>query len=358
MRFAIMGAGGVGAYLMTMKYSRGAEFEADRYGIKYMAAAGYDPRAAVQLQETFLRLSKNKAPGWISGLLATHPPSQARIDANRETAAQYPEGGKIGQEEYRDAIQPLVDAAPAYDAMKDGYKALKKQEYENALSAARKAVKMEPVEPHFHALAAKAHLGRRDSRRARESLERAIQLNDAYYEYHLLLGRLERSEGRNIRAQRALEKSISLLPTASAHYMLGDLAIEAGAQNDAIKHFRVAASSKSSDGQKSRVMLARLEMGEHPTRYLKVSTTLSKKGYLRVAVKNTSPVDVSTCRMSVFSSSTGRWQTVNFASGVPAHRSAVVNTRIGPFPDAAATKGNIKLKFDSVVVAGDESRRR
>jgi predicted Zn-dependent protease len=354
----IMGAGGAGALLMTMKYSRGAELEADEYGVKYVSASGYDPAAAVQLQETFLRLSENKDPGWISGLLATHPPSQARIDANRKTAALYPAGGRIGREAYRAAIKPLLESAPAYESMEDGYKALKKQDYDDALSSARRALSVEPREAHFHALAAKAYIGLQNKRRAREEIDRAIELNDAYYEYHLLLGKLEHSEGRVLRARRALENSVALLPTASAHYLLGDIALGSGAENAAIQHFRSASSAKSSDGHKSRVMLARLEISEHPDRYLKISMALTGKGYLRVGLQNTSPVDVSVCRLSIYSTTTGRWQACSFPSGVPARRGAVVSTRVGPFPDVKTANASTRIRFDAVAVAGDENRRR
>ena len=72
----IVGASQLGAQLITQSYGREAEREADYYGIQYMVQAGYDPRAAVSLQETFVRLSEGNNPGWLDGLFASHPPSQ------------------------------------------------------------------------------------------------------------------------------------------------------------------------------------------------------------------------------------------------------------------------------------------
>ena len=46
--------------LFSQKYGRDAEREADLYGMEYMKRAGYDPQAAVGLQETFVRLSKDR----------------------------------------------------------------------------------------------------------------------------------------------------------------------------------------------------------------------------------------------------------------------------------------------------------
>ena len=58
-----------------------------------MREAGYDPRAAISLQETFVRLSNSNKAGVFNTLFASHPPSQARVDANRASAAQLPAGG-------------------------------------------------------------------------------------------------------------------------------------------------------------------------------------------------------------------------------------------------------------------------
>lgn len=95
----------IGAELILLRYSRQAELEADHYGMLYMARAGYDPAAAVKLQETFLRLAEN--PNWLEGLFLTHPPTQERLEANRATAAHLPRGGFVGTLEYETAIKPL-----------------------------------------------------------------------------------------------------------------------------------------------------------------------------------------------------------------------------------------------------------
>ena len=98
----------LGSSLILLKYSRSHELEADAYGMKYMAKAGYDVQAAVTLQEMFLRLSEKKDCGWLEGLLNTHPPSKERVKANKKTAAKYPPGGFMGIEEYRAQIALLI----------------------------------------------------------------------------------------------------------------------------------------------------------------------------------------------------------------------------------------------------------
>ena len=53
----IVGGAQLGAQLLTTKHGRGAELESDYYGTLYMAKAGFDPTAAITLQEKFVALS-------------------------------------------------------------------------------------------------------------------------------------------------------------------------------------------------------------------------------------------------------------------------------------------------------------
>lgn len=63
----IVGASQLGAQLVTQRYGRDAERESDYYGIQYMLLAGYDPNAAISLQETFVRLAKGREQSWSAG---------------------------------------------------------------------------------------------------------------------------------------------------------------------------------------------------------------------------------------------------------------------------------------------------
>ncbi len=68
-----VGGAGIAAQLLTQKYGRDAEREADLYGMRYMSRAGYDPRAAIDLQQTFVLLSAGRDNNWLNGLFASHP---------------------------------------------------------------------------------------------------------------------------------------------------------------------------------------------------------------------------------------------------------------------------------------------
>ena len=119
-----VGGAAMASQLITMKYGRSAELESDQYGMRIMSRAGYDPQGAVELQETFVRLSEGQDQDWISGFFASHPPSNERVKANRKTAKELPPGGRLGVESYQAVMQKTLTARPAYDAYDKGREAL------------------------------------------------------------------------------------------------------------------------------------------------------------------------------------------------------------------------------------------
>jgi predicted Zn-dependent protease len=81
---------GIGLLGMFMKFSRSAEEEADRLGVQYMYAAGYDPSAMATMFEK-LEAKNKKKPGFISRAFATHPAPPDRRAASLALAARFPE---------------------------------------------------------------------------------------------------------------------------------------------------------------------------------------------------------------------------------------------------------------------------
>jgi predicted Zn-dependent protease len=75
----LMSALGLGAQLgVLLPFSRQQEAEADIYGQKYMADAGFDPNGAVALWQNMIAASKGGRPPTI---LSTHPNPQNRVQA-------------------------------------------------------------------------------------------------------------------------------------------------------------------------------------------------------------------------------------------------------------------------------------
>lgn len=82
--------GGFFESLAFLKFTRGAEEEADKLGVQYMWAAGYDPNAMATMFEK-LEAKNKKKPGTISKLFATHPAPPDRRAAAIALAARFPE---------------------------------------------------------------------------------------------------------------------------------------------------------------------------------------------------------------------------------------------------------------------------
>jgi predicted Zn-dependent protease len=81
---------GLGLLGLFMKFSRGAEEEADKLGVQYMYAAGYDPGAMATMFEK-LEAKNKKKPGFIARAFSTHPAPPDRRAAAIALAARFPE---------------------------------------------------------------------------------------------------------------------------------------------------------------------------------------------------------------------------------------------------------------------------
>ncbi|MEJ7701475.1 MAG: M48 family metallopeptidase [Pyrinomonadaceae bacterium] len=90
----LQNVGGIGGALAMLKFSRGAEEEADKLGVQYLYASGYDPTSMSTMFEKLASKNKKK-PGSLAKLFSSHPQSVERRDSSLALVARFPE-----QEEY------------------------------------------------------------------------------------------------------------------------------------------------------------------------------------------------------------------------------------------------------------------
>ena len=209
-------AAGVGSQLINQSYSRADESEADYYGMKYMAKAGYAPQAAVELQKTFLKLSEQQNTSWLSTFFASHPPSAERLIANEKTAAQLP-SGEWYKERYQQKVAALKKSLPAYQKSNEGWEALKNNEPKTALSLAEQALAIQPQEAKFYSLQGLALLKLGHNQQALDAFNQAVEKNPYFFVYYLERGLLYKALDDKAKAKRDLEASLKLLPTKTAH---------------------------------------------------------------------------------------------------------------------------------------------
>jgi len=257
-QIAMLG-GMLGAQLVQQRHSRGAEREADYYGMHYMKRAGYNPEAAVELQKTFVRLSEGQEAGWLDGLFASHPPSRERVENNARTADELGREGRMGKAEYQQKMSILNRLEPAYKAYDEGQKALAEERFDVALGKADEALAISRDEALFHALKGDALAGQKKLAAAESAFSDALARDSGWFYYHLRRGNLREQAGNLKGARSDLRASLERLQTADAHFLLGNVERSDGNRNQAIEHYRVAAQSDSRAGQLARQQLA--EMG-------------------------------------------------------------------------------------------------
>lgn len=298
-QLGVLGAN-IGAGLTARAYGRDAEREADAYGITYMVRAGYDPHAAIRLQQTFVNLAKDKQPGWLEGMFASHPPSPERVTNNRKRVAALGEpGGEVGRERYRKATARLRRTAPAYKAYDKAVKALEKDNVDEALRLVQKALRIEPSEALFHTLRGQIRERQGRDKDAITNYDRAVVQNPSYFAPQLLRGLLQQKRGNMRLAQVDLTRSADLLPTAEAHYGLGLLAQSGGQDAAAIGHFRKASAASTDAGRKAGVALARLELAQKPDKYISARLFVGRDGWVYVRVRNKASLAVEGVEVAV-----------------------------------------------------------
>jgi predicted Zn-dependent protease len=294
-----VGAAQLSSQLISTKYGRDNESESDRYGMIYMKRAGYDLRAAVTLQETFVRLSQGQQSDFISGLFASHPPSEERVAANKATLAELGEGGFMGREIYAQKVGKLKATRSAYNAYDQGVQALGKGDANKASTLAKQATTGEPREARFQELLGDIALTQKNNAGALTFYQRAIQMQPDYFRPHLQSGIALKNMGRNPEAELALSKSNTLLPTAPAHALLGSLAESRGDVNAAMQNYSAAAGSNSSAGQFAATNLTRLDLPRNPSKYLKSGVQADAQGNLYAVVQNPTGVSVNNVQVRV-----------------------------------------------------------
>lgn len=220
-RSIVIGGATLGAQLTSAKYGRSNELESDEHGMKYMAKAGYDLQAAVELQEIFLGLSQQGNSSWIDGLFASHPPSQERIQKNKEHVASFSQLTTYrGEQAYQQATRYIRQKAPAYDLANNAAKALAKKNLNEAEKLIKQAIEIEPNEAQFHSMAGSIYQAKGNNDLALAEHNKATKLNPAQFSYYLARGQSYAAQGKADFALVDFEKSMSLLPTSIAlHYI-------------------------------------------------------------------------------------------------------------------------------------------
>lgn len=254
----IMGGAALGAQLALAQYSQGDELESDHYGINYMKKAGYDPQAAVELQQLFLELSEGRDQGFLQGLFATHPPSAKRVAENRELVNKIGAGGYRGADVYQRKLATLRELQPAYDAYDKAMKLASEGDFDGALGKINEAIDMQPREAMFYSLRGRIYQQQKKLNQAEADFDKAVSLYPEMFEYQLRSGLNALELNKVEKARTRLSKANQVVPTSIGYLRMGDVAARQNRRDEAVAYYSQAAKAGGDVGKEAQRKLAAL----------------------------------------------------------------------------------------------------
>ncbi len=324
----------IGSAAWMARYGRSAELESDNYGMEYMSRAGYDPQGAVKLQQTFVKLSEGKRTDFLSGLFASHPPSQDRVQANREKAKTLPPGERF-EKRFQSKISQIKRDEPAYKSQQAAVKALKNKNPAAAIGHLDKAIKIQPAEGYFWELRGHANQMQKNYRQAEQDFSSAIEKNPNLFSHYLARGMLRYKHGSKSDARQDLLASYQLLPTQASSFLLGEISLADENPTQAIHYYQNAVQGGGELGQQALVKITRLELPQAPHKYIVSKAYLNEKGYLMVAVKNRSTISVTGVQIRIDQMSGPYSVSASATLSLPRHldpgEQRAIKTGVGPF---------------------------
>ena len=242
------------------------------------------------------------------------------------------------------AMAKTMRLKPAYEAYDEGRRALAEKQLDTALAKANEALRLFDGEAHFHALRGDVRLVEDNFDWAATNYTRAIERRDDFFYYHLQRGIARKEAGNMDAAVVDLERSLELLPTAPAHYALGDIAKARGDLPRALQHYNVVATSGGEYGKAATAELVRLDLPSNPSAYIASGCSADGNARLIVSVRNDTPLPVAGIVVAVlYTDSSGRQQQERFSiSGqLPPGQVASVNTGMGPYQQGASCPAQV-----------------
>jgi tetratricopeptide (TPR) repeat protein len=202
------------------------------------------------------------------------------------------------------------------------------------LALANKALDLYDGEAHFHALRGDVRLAADKYDMAITNYTRAIARREGFFYYHLQRGIANKEMHRIDSAVTDLNRSLELLPTAPAHFALGDIAEERGNYSEAIEHYKVVAESGGDYGKAAMVALVKLDLPTNPGAYIARACSADSAGKLVVTVRNDTTVTITAVQVAVtYTDASGRsmQQRHTIRGQIDPGKLASVNTGMGPY---------------------------
>ena len=236
---ALLQFGEIGAGLLTLKFSRDQEREADRYGLVYAYRAGYDPMGMIRVFELFKSMERSRPPEWLS----THPLPETRIvEARKIIENLKPTGGLITDtEDFQRVKAKLVSTQGSFEEFERGKKAFENKNTRLAIEHFGRALEIYPQ--NYMARVYIAYILANEGRvvEAEKNSEMAISIMPKVFSTNYVHGYVKFLKRDYQESLNYLQRASQLIPNhASTHYYLGRNYEALGNRAKAAEHYRIA----------------------------------------------------------------------------------------------------------------------
>jgi len=239
-----------------INFTRANEYEADRIGISFLAAAGYNPDAMPDFFETLNRRA-GLAGSQVPEFLRTHPVTTNRIAESRDRAGQLapriaPESpsyafvrervrvlGAPSDSDLRAYYAALIDRAPLTPAQRYGQALaqLSAGERDQAASTLIELVAAQPESPLLQAALGQALFGAGQLELARNTLEKALRVAPRNVPLTVRYAEVLMQTGQSKEAHRVLLDLFNNVPPTPEQIRLTALAASGAGDNADAHHY-------------------------------------------------------------------------------------------------------------------------
>ncbi len=210
----------ISAGLLTLKFSRDQEKEADEAGFILLLKSGYSPEGMLKVFERFKAMEKSRPPEWLS----THPLPETRIREWKEKLKKIKPSGTFIKTSsgFEELLATLKKTQPSFEEVKKGKEALKEKDYERAERHFLSALELYPKNVSALIYLSKLKIRTKDYSSAKEYALSALKYNPKLFSGYYLAG-LSEFALKNWKASLDyLERAKALIPfEGSTYYYCG-----------------------------------------------------------------------------------------------------------------------------------------
>jgi predicted Zn-dependent protease len=229
----------LGASLLTLKFSRDQEREADRYGIIFACRAGYSPYAVIKVFKTLKRLEKEHIPEWLS----THPLPETRIKEAKAFLQSFncPGSKEKDSPEFHRIKTIVARTSDSYKLVKKAEKAYKNGDFTKASAYLQDALKIYPKNTLAALLLSILYVKHKEYKKAQKYVLLCLKYAPEWFSANIIAGIVFFYQKDFFRAETYFKEGKQLVPFKGiSYYYLGRIAEARGNYINAINYYQKA----------------------------------------------------------------------------------------------------------------------